>query len=187
MLFLVLIFPLVVSGQYDFSDRIDYKKFDKKLFDSLFFVKVNQIRTNNLLLPLVFDTICQKVSDYQSKYLLKNKNYEGYNTNELDSVLLITPQDRYDYFNMLDGISLNKSKRFPRECNTGLIVGLNSKTFTYEKLVNWFFDELIDDDYKIIITEDMETIENFGAFSTSVQEIDNYGFLIVVSGLIVSR
>jgi hypothetical protein len=171
---LFVIFAILISttilGQVGTNDRIDYQKFNKKLFDSLILREVNFRRAEEKLVPFVFDSICFLSANYQVRVMTFQENIKQVHDINLDGVVLNTPQERFDYFNHVNLVLNADRKLFMSECYTGIMVGVESKTFTYDKLVKFILDNFfIGPDIDKIFYGDYGTSNLFAAFSVEVE------------------
>jgi hypothetical protein len=142
---LILILTILISysvfAQVDSYGRIDYQKFDKKLFDSLILDEVNYRRAEMKLTPFVFDSICFLSANYQARVMTYKNEIKQFHNTDLDGVQLNSPTDRFDYFNNINQVLNSDRKQFISENYIGINIGVKSKTFTYERLVKFIIDE----------------------------------------------
>jgi hypothetical protein len=171
---LFVIFAILISttifGQISTNDRINYQKFDKKLFDSLMLNEVNFRRAEDKLIPFVFDSICFLSANYQARVMTFQENLKQVHNVNLDGVVLSTPQDRFDYFNHINQVLNADRKLFMSEAYTGIMIGVESKTFTYDKLVKFILDNFfISPNINKIFYGDYGISNLFAAFSVEVE------------------
>jgi hypothetical protein len=190
---LIVILGLLISfnsfSQVDSYGRIDYQKFDKKLFDSLLLNEVNNRRAEARLTPLVFDSICFLSANYQARIMtFKNVTKQIHDVN-MDGVKLSSPTDRFEYFNDVNQVLNADKKQFISENYIGINIGVKSKTFTYEKLVIFLLDEFfVGDEITESLYSNLGSDELYGAFSTELKlSDDGYVYDIFVTNVIASK
>jgi hypothetical protein len=186
---LIVILSLVTSisfAQSLLADRIDYKVFDKKMFDSVMLDEINSRRKEMKLQPFQFDTICHQIANFQSKVMVKINNTFQTNNVEVDGVVLKNPRERYEYFNMVNQILDADKKNLESELVTGIRVGLDSKTFTYKRLVKFVLDNFMDDDINNQLYRDYGFVDIFAGFSVELFP-DEYMYNIYMTNVITSR
>lgn len=173
LLFIVfLLITSVTFSQSVLTDRINYEKFNKKLFDSLLLDEVNTRRINMKLPPFIFDSICHQSANYQSRMATKKNICKLINDTELDGVLLKTGDDRFEYFNSVNQVNIDNEKKLEAELITGIQIGKESKTFTYPRLVKFVLDNYLSDGDELLYRE-FGTLDIFSAFSTELKSDDN--------------
>lgn len=186
---LVVVLLLVTStlfSQSDYSDRIDYTKFDKSLFDSLMLDEVNNRRVEIGNIPFIFDSICHKSANYQSKVMIIKGVEVQVNYDTLDDVLLKIAQDRFDHFNMVCQVPSHNQKKLENEGVVSVRIGRNSKTFTYIKLVRFLLDNFLDEQLQNSLMRKYDNIEIFSAFSVEIKPTEEE-FYIFVTNIISSK
>jgi hypothetical protein len=186
---LTILISTSVFGQVDSYGRIDYQKFDKKLFDSLMLDEVNHRRVEMKLTPLIFDSICFLSANYQARVMtFKNVIKQIHDVN-LDGVKLSSPTDRFEYFNDINQVLIADKKQFICENYIGINIGVKSKTFTYERLVNFLLDEFfVGNEITENLYSNLGSKELYCAFSTELKlSDDGYVYDIFVTNVIASR
>jgi hypothetical protein len=186
LIVILLLVSSVIFSQTDYSDRIDYTKFDKSLFDSLMLDEINMRRIEIGLSPFIFDSICHKSAHYQSEVMC-NKGVEvQINYDTLDGVVLKIAQDRFDYFNMTCQISSYNQKKLENEGVVSVRIGKNSKTFTYIKLIRFLLDNFLDEEFQNNLMRGYDSIEIFSAFSVEIK-LTEEEFYVFVTNIISSK
>jgi len=189
-LFLVLVQFVILSiyAQNNPTTCIDYEKFDRKLFDSLFLTEINNNRILDNQLPFQYDSVCSKSANYLSRYMISNESYQynGIMTEEFDGVLLPISNDRFEYFNMISDIPKCRQKRLESESVFGVYIGFNSKTFNYSKLVNFLIQESICKHFSDSIYQKFNQIDIFAGISSEVTKTE-IGYMLVVTSVISSK
>jgi hypothetical protein len=181
---LVVVLLLVTSvlfSQSNYSDRIDYTKFDKSLFDSLMLDEVNKRRIEIGDIPFIFDSICHKSANYQSKVMVIKGVEQQVNYDTLDGVLLKISQDRFDFFNMVYQVPSHSQKNLENEGVISVRIGKNSKTFTYIKLIRFLLDNFLDEELQNNLMRKYDNIEIFSAFSVEIKLTEEEYYLFVTN------
>lgn len=104
----------------------------------------------------------------------------------MDGVILITPPDRFEYFNMLCQVTNYEQKNFESEIVTGIRIGKESKTFTYLRLVKYVLDNFLSPDIESILYRNYDTFDIFSAFSVEL-EPDEHVYNIFITNVITSK
>ena len=186
---LIIILSLVTSisfAQSLLADRIDYKVFDKKMFDSVMLDEINSRRKEMKLQPFQFDTICHQIANFQSRVMVKINNTFQTNNVEIDGVKLKNPRERYEYFNMVNQVLDMYKKNLESELVTGIRVGLKSRTFTYQTLAEFVLDNFMDDDTNRELYRDYGSIDIYAGFSVELFP-DESMYNIYMTNVITSR
>jgi hypothetical protein len=188
---LIVILTILIStsvfGQVDSYGRIDYQKFDKELFDSLMLDEVNYRRTKMKLTPFVFDSICFLSANYQVRVMTQKNVIKQIHDVDLDGVKLNSPLDRYEYFNNINQVLDVNRKNFESENFTGISIGVKSKTFTYEKLVNFILDEFfVGSEVQNNLYGNYGSVDLFTAFSVGLKLSEEGSFYEIYVNNVIS-
>lgn len=181
-----LLFVYLIGFSQLLADRIDYSKFDFGTFDSLMLNEINNRRIKQKLTPLIYDDFCHKVATYGAKKMVKHNSTNQFSKVEVDSVVLASPRDRFDYYKGLLQVIKVDEKMLAAEVVTGLRIGKNSRTFTYEKLVKFTLDEFFDGDIDNIVYRDYRTNDVYSAFSVQILE-DEWCWNLFICGVLATK
>ena len=174
-----LISAISVFGQNTPQTRIKYNNFDKKLFDSLFFSEINNIRQSSKSSPLIFDSICHKSADMISQ--IKNKKITTLGNDFIDN-----PQLCIDYNNNIYQVKINDEKKVLILNLVNISFGKDSNSQTYGSLPKFILDYFSGVDFLDEMMISNEFFDVFLAVGSDILEKEN-SFELVVTTIIASK
>ena len=169
---LILLLTLLISSNLVLAQKetelVDYNNFDTSLVKELLLREINRFRTKNNLTPMKFDSTTTNIAQYDADYVntlffpksFDEMEFTYYHTQQFQGLLLITPNERMDYFSSLSNV------------NRKLFHCIHSKGFSYEGFNETYYNFAIttlltwlesdDFDFKNVLKYDTDGDEFLG-------------------------